>query len=87
MTVTGDSMNRALPDGSVAVVDPDDLDLVARGIYVVMNGDGEATCKRFMPDPARLEPDSDNPAHKTIYPGRDHFTIIGRVIWRAERLR
>lgn len=85
--VTGDSMDRILPDGSVAIIDPQDKNLVARGVYVVMNGDEEATVKRFMPDPARLEPDSNNPEHKTIYPGQEPFHIIGRVIWRAERMR
>lgn len=87
VVITGDSMDRILPPGSVAIIDPDDLDLVARGVYVVMNGDDESTIKRFMPDPARLEPDSFNTDHRTIYPGREPFRIIGRVIWRAERMR
>jgi repressor LexA len=87
VVITGDSMDKIMPEGSVAIVDPQDLDLVTRGVYVVMNADEESTIKRFMPDPARLEPDSFNPNHKTIYPGREPFRIIGRVIWRAERMR
>jgi len=85
--ISGDSMDRVLPPGSVAIVDPQDLDLVSRGVYIVMNGDGETTVKRFMPEPARLEPDSFNDKHKTIFPGRDTFSVVGRVIWRAEKMR
>lgn len=87
IVITGDSMDKVLPPGSIAIVDPQDMDLVARGIFVVMNGHGETTIKRFMSEPARLEPDSSNDEHKTIFPGRDSFQIVGRVIWRAERLR
>jgi phage repressor protein C with HTH and peptisase S24 domain len=87
VVITGDSMDKIMPPGSIAIVDPDDKDLVARGVYVVMNGDDESTVKRFMTDPARLEPDSFNDAHKAIYPGRDAFFVIGRVIWRAEKMR
>ena len=87
VVVEGDSMNRVVVDGATLIVDPDDLDLVAKGIYVISNGDGLATVKQFMTDPARLEPMSTNSNHMTIFPGRDRFMVVGRVIWKAERLR
>jgi repressor LexA len=85
--VEGDSMDRIVVDGATLIVDPDDMDLVTRGIYAVRNGNGATLVKQFMSDPARLEPLSHNPDHKTIFPGRDRFDVIGRVIWKAERLR
>lgn len=87
VVVDGDSMNRIVADGATLIIDPDDLDLVTHGIYVISNGDGAATVKQFMSEPARLEPLSTTPNHVTIFPGRDRFIVIGRVIWKAERLR
>lgn len=87
VVVEGDSMDRIVVDGATLIIDPDDLDLVERGIYALRNGDGQTLVKQFMTDPARLEPLSNNPTHVPIYPGRDRFEVIGRVIWKAERLR
>ena len=36
--------------------------------------------------PARLEPCSSNPKHQVIYPGREAFTVIGRVRKRVSDL-
>ena len=82
--VDGDSMDLVVSDGGRIVVDPNDLDLVTRKYYVIRNGDGETTFKQFLADPARLAPCSTNDNHKTIFPGRDEFTIVGRVIWRFD---
>lgn len=52
----------------------------AFSVYLVMNGDGEATIKRYREGPARFEPDSNNPEHKTVHLGGHHITVIGRVV-------
>lgn len=76
----GDSMNLLIPEGGYIVVDPDQTDLVNGKSFVVMNGDGEATAKRYRADPPRLEPCSTNPDHLPIAIGVDHFRVIGRVV-------
>lgn len=78
LIVRGDSMNLVAPDGSTIIVDLDDKDLVHRRLYVFRDG-GEATFKRFMTNPARLEPVSTNPAHEPIEPG-EGVRPLGRVI-------
>lgn len=87
LDVTGDSMDQFVAEGGRVIVDPDDKALFPRRFYVVLNGDGETTFKRFLADPARLEPCSTNPVHQPIIIGQgDSFTIVGRVIWQASRL-
>ena len=54
-------------------------DLVNGGYYIIRNGDGETTFKRYIENPARLEPCSSNPEHQAIYPGQSPFEVIGRV--------
>lgn len=87
LKVTGQSMNRVIPEGKIIVVDPDDLDLIDGKIYVIMNGDGEACMKRFRASngPARFEPDSTEEGHKTIKIGQDQYTVVGRVVFSGER--
>lgn len=87
LDVDGDSMDKYVQDGGRVIVDPDDKDLYPKRFYVVQNGSGETTFKRFFADPARLEPCSNNPAHKPLLLGAgETFTIVGRVIWRASRM-
>lgn len=76
----GDSMNKLIPEGAYVLVDPDDLGLIDCKVYAVRNDAGEATIKRYRADDPRLEPVSDNDAHKPIMFGREAFTIIGRVV-------
>lgn len=76
----GDSMRNLIGDHQYIIVDPDDLALESGRSYIVMNGDGEATFKRYRADPPRLEPASDNPAHKEILIGREPFIVAARVI-------
>ncbi|WP_373690579.1 LexA family protein [Sphingobium sp. DEHP117] len=78
--VDGDSMDKVAPDGSYAIVDPDDKRLSTKRMYVVRNGGGETTFKCYKDDPARLEPLSSNLEHKTIYPGEEGFEVVGRVV-------
>ena len=66
--------------GSIVLVDPDQLSLRDGRYYVVMNGEGETTFKQFRADPARLEPLSSNPEHRTIDLGQSPYTVVGRVV-------
>ena len=78
--VFGDSMDKWIPHGSWAIIDPDQTDLYPGRVYLVMNGDGEATIKRYREGPARFEPDSHNPDHKPLMMGGHVIRILGRVV-------
>jgi repressor LexA len=84
--VEGDSMNLVAQDGEGIIVDPRDLDLVSGKYYVIRNAEGETTFKRYVDNPARLEPCSSNPEHQAIFPGRDGFTVVGRARKRVSDL-
>jgi SOS-response transcriptional repressor LexA len=78
LQVVGDSMDRISPPESIIFVDRSDKVLVPNACYVISNGDGEATYKRFRSNPMRFEPVSTNPSHEPIYPAREPL-IVGRV--------
>lgn len=84
--IEGDSMDLIAKEGEGIIVDPRDLDLIAGRYYVVRNSEGEMTFKRYMDNPARLEPCSSNPAHQPIFPGREEFTVVGRARKRVADL-
>lgn len=84
--IEGDSMDKVAQAGEGIIVDPSDLDLVSGCFYVVRNGDGQMTFKQYRDNPARLEPCSTNPSHKSIFPGRDEFTVVGRARKRVSDL-
>lgn len=87
LDVDGDSMDKYVPDGGRIIYDPQDRALWPRRFYVVLNDSGETTYKRYFDNPARLEPCSNNPAHKIIELNGDQtYTIVGRVIWQASRM-
>jgi repressor LexA len=77
--VEGDSMDLVAQPGEAIIVEPRDRDLVNGGYYIIRNGEGETTFKRYIENPARLEPCSSNPEHEAIYPGQSPFEVIGRV--------
>lgn len=77
--VVGNSMNLVLPEGSMAVVDPDDKDLYVGKLYLLINADGEGTIKRYRADPGRFEPVSDDPDFEPIKIGSADFRIVGRI--------
>lgn len=79
----GDSMNLIIDDGGYAIIDPDQTDLVDGKIFAVLNGEGEATLKRYRATPPRLVPMSNNPNHKEVVIGQDEFRVIGRAVWRV----
>lgn len=76
--VEGDSMNRISPPESIIFVDRRDKKLAPNALYVVSDSDGNATYKRYRPDPDRFEPVSTNDKNETIYPD-ENTTIFGRV--------
>lgn len=78
LEVDGDSMDRISPPGSVILVNRRDKRLVPNACYVIENQYGEATYKRFRPDPTRFEPVSTNDKHEAIFPDND-VPVIGRV--------
>lgn len=78
LRVEGDSMDRISPPGSLIFVNLADRRLVTNACYIITNGDGEATYKRFRANPARFEPVSTNPAHEPIFPDGDPV-VLGRV--------
>lgn len=84
--VEGDSMDLVAKPGEGIVVDPRECDLVSGRYYVVRNGEGETTFKQYKDNPSRLEPCSTNSEHKTIYPGREQFTVVGRARKRVSDL-
>ncbi len=83
--VVGQSMNLLLPEGSFAVVDPDDRDLFAGKLYLLRNSEGEATIKRYRADPARFEPVSDDASFEPFSIGSFDFQVIGRVTFGMQR--
>lgn len=86
LRVNGDSMNKIVPNGAYALIDP--CDEVNNGEIVAVSVDGnEATLKRFfkLQNSIALEPDSHNQEHKTkIYhvDGESiQLNIKGRMVW------
>lgn len=84
--IEGDSMNLIAQEGEGIIIDPRDVDLLSGRYYVIRNEEGETTFKRYMENPARLEPCSSNPAHQTIFPGQQVFTVVGRARKRVSDL-
>lgn len=78
LAVHGDSMDRISPPDSIIVVDRKDRKLVPNACYVIGDGEGGATYKRFRPSPMRFEPVSTNPDHEPIFPDNEP-KIVGRV--------
>ena len=90
LTVEGQSMNRILPDGCFAMIDPcDDVERDNQPYAVCVNG-YDATIKRVhkLENGFELRPDSTDPTIKAkVYdygdPGTEQITIIGRVVYHV----
>ena len=79
LRVDGDSMNRISPHDSIIFVNRRDRRLVPNACYVIGDGDGGATYKRYRP-PNSWEPVSTNPVHKPFeLASGTEPDIIGRV--------
>lgn len=78
LKVDGSSMDRISPPESLIFVDLDEKRLVPNACYVIANEKGEATYKRYRPDPLRFEPVTFIEGHDTIYPDQEP-PIVGRV--------
>lgn len=88
LKVEGESMNRILPNGSYALVDPDQKEPISGKPYAVCVNGYDATIKRVvkLSNGFELTPDSSDPTFRpTVYdfnePGTDPVTIIGRVVF------
>lgn len=88
LKVDGESMNRVLPNGCYAYIDPaKTVDVPMKPYAVCVNG-YDATIKRVraLNNGFELVPDSNDPTYKpTVYDyGVDdtpEITVIGRVVW------
>jgi SOS-response transcriptional repressor LexA len=78
LRVEGESMDRISPPGSIIFVDRADKRLVTGGFYVIADGEGHSTYKRFQARPMRFEPVSKNKSLPALYPDNEP-TIVGRV--------
>ncbi|CAN5573894.1 hypothetical protein BH10PSE14_BH10PSE14_06380 [soil metagenome] len=90
LQVDGESMNKIAPLGADVIVDPNDKALFSGDLYVLSNEADEFTFKRYLENPARLVPLSNDPTHKEIRLGAEPINIVGRVVSvliGAEQLR
>lgn len=88
LKVEGESMNRILPNGSYALIDPAQKEPISGKPYAVCVNGYDATIKRVvkLSNGFELTPDSSDPTFRpTVYdfnePGTDPVTIIGRVVF------
>ena len=79
LRVKGGSMNRVSPEGSIIIIDANQIEMTSNRLYVVGIGD-EATYKRYRANPPRLEPDSTDPGHETIFLDGQDYQPLGRVL-------
>ncbi|WP_192815966.1 helix-turn-helix domain-containing protein [Oenococcus oeni] len=89
--VEGDSMNKVILDGMIAVVNTDDTEVKNGDVYaVIVNGYANTIKHVFKyPDHIRFEPDSFNPANKPFSYRNDEdisIKIIGKLVYIAQDL-
>lgn len=84
LLVVGDSMNRVIPDGYIALLQKTDV-LENGEIGAVLINGYDATLKKFykLTDYVVLEPLSYNPDHKPTMIGQDspEIRVIGKLLW------
>lgn len=78
LTVRGDSMDRISPPESIIFVNRRDKTLVPNGLYVIDDGEGNATYKRYRSGPPRRFEAVSTKEIEPIYFEQEP-TIIGRV--------
>lgn len=79
LQVDGNSMDRIAPPGSIILVDRSDTVLRDGKYYVFSLRNGEATFKRWMRDPPRLQPYSTDPDQMSIPVDMEDLFVFGRV--------
>ncbi len=89
--VEGDSMNKVILDGTIAVVNTDDVDVKNGQVYaVIVNGYANTIKHVFKyPDHIRFEPDSYNPANQPFSYKNDEdisIKIIGKLVYMAQEM-
>jgi len=84
LIVSGDSMNRIIPDGYIAVLQKTSVLENGDVGAILVNGD-DATLKRFirLTDYIVLEPLSFNPVHKPFMFSKDEpdVQVLGKLVW------
>ncbi len=83
LTVTGSSMDRVAGPGSHIIIDPNDVELIDRKLYVIsFEDDTTATFKRYriQGDRTWLEPVSNDPDHGYQITLDRPFRVVGRVV-------
>ncbi len=81
----GDSMSPSLQDGDIMFVDRANTDLHDGEIYVIRVED-ELYVKRLVRVPGKIIAKSDNNSYPDFELSGDNFEILGRVIYRMERV-
>lgn len=88
LKVRGESMNRVIPNGSYALVDPAYSEAQDGKVYAVCIDNSSATIKRIhkLNNGVELQPDSTDPTFKSVifdYDDNDArtLTIFGQVVW------
>ena len=91
LEVKGTSMDRKLPDGCYAFIDPK-AELASGRVYALNVNGYDATIKRMvvLENGFELQPDSTDPTHKTkVYdygePDTEQIRVIGRVVYHLVR--
>ena len=89
--VEGDSMNKVILDGMIAVVNTDDTEVKNGDVYAVIVNGYANTLKHVYQysDHIRFEPDSFNPANKPFSYKNDEdisIKIIGKLVYIAQDL-
>ena len=87
LRVCGESMNRVLPNGSYALIDPTN-EVLNNKVYAVSIDGQNATIKRIkrLNNGLQLLPDSTDPTFKPVLfdfteTNKDRVSIIGQVVW------
>lgn len=91
--VEGTSMNRTLPNGCLALVDPTQTQIDEHGAFAFMTENYEFAIKRvkILPNGFELRPDSYDPIHRPLaFEGTQeenpNLMVVGRVIWMTTPL-
>lgn len=90
LRIEGESMDRILPSGCYALVDPCSEAEIDGQPYAVRVGDSDATVRRVrrIPGGLRLAPDSNDPSFQPqdfclAGQGDASLSVIGRVVWHC----